>query len=189
MVSPTTTTATLWGIWLLGWLISARATAKTVVEQPGTSLLAYSVFIWAGAILLFFHPGSLDALMRPWFPRKIWIIWTGVGLVAIGLGFAAWARLHLGRLWSGRVTLKEHHQIIRTGPYAFVRHPIYTGLVLALVGTALAKLTLAAITGLVLLTIGLMIKIRQEERLLTQHFGDAYESYRRDVRALIPYVW
>ncbi len=139
MVSPTTTTATLWGIWLLGWLISARATAKTVVEQPGTSLLAYSVFIWAGAILLFFHPGSLDALMRPWFPRKIWIIWTGVGLVAIGLGFAAWARLHLGRLWSGRVTLKEHHQIIRTGPYAFVRHPIYTGLVLALVGTALAK--------------------------------------------------
>jgi len=112
-----------------------------------------------------------------------------VGLVVVGLGFSGWARLHLGRLWSGRVTLKENHEIVRSGPYTFVRHPIYTGLVLAIVGTALTQITLAAIAGLVLATIGLMIKIRQEERLLTEHFGATYESYQRNVRALIPYVW
>jgi len=172
-----------------GWLISARATAKTVREQPGSSLLAYSLFTWSGALLVFFHPIGPNVLLRPLLPDKIWISWTGVGLVVVGLGFSGWARLHLGRLWSGRVTLKENHEIVRSGPYTFVRHPIYTGLVLAIVGTALTQITLAAIAGLVLATIGLMIKIRQEERLLTEHFGATYESYQRNVRALIPYVW
>ena len=109
--------------------------------------------------------------------------------MAIGLGLAGWARFHLGRFWSGRVTLKEDHAIIRTGPYRIVRHPIYTGLVMAIAGTGLAQSTVAALAGLVLIVIGLIIKIRQEEQLLTDHFGAAYEAYRTDVRALIPYVW
>ncbi|HEX9220731.1 MAG TPA: isoprenylcysteine carboxylmethyltransferase family protein [Gemmatimonadaceae bacterium] len=188
MIAPTTTIATLWGIWLLGWLITARATAKSVVEQPGSSRLAHSLFMLIGALLLFFRPRGLGGLMQPLL-RTPWIGWAGVALVAIGLGFAGWARFHLGRLWSGRVTLKEDHAIIRTGPYGIVRHPIYTGLVLALVGTALAQGTVPALAGLVLIVIGLLIKIRQEERLLTDHFGAAYEAYRADVRALIPYVW
>ena len=80
--------------------------------------------------------------------RETWISWVGVALAATGLGFAGWARIHLGRLWSGRVTLKEDHTIVRTGPYGLVRHPIYTGLLLALVGTVLAQVTVAAIAGL-----------------------------------------
>ena len=119
-----------------------------------------------GALLLFFRPRGLGGLMQPLL-RTPWIGWAGAALVAIGLGFAGWARFHLGRLWSGRVTLKEDHAIIRTGPYGIVRHPIYTGLVLALVGTGLAQGTVPALAGLVLIVIGLLIKIRQEERLLT----------------------
>ena len=87
------------------------------------------------------------------------------------------------------MTLKENHTIVRTGPYAFVRHPIYTGLVLAVVGTTLTQITVAAIAGLVLVLIGFIIKIRQEERLLTDYFGRAYDAYRANVAALIPYVW
>ena len=188
MISPTTTIATLWGIWLLGWLISAGATARTVAEQPASSRLTHSLFIWIGAFLLFFRRSGLDGLTRPLL-RAPWVSWVGVALVAIGLAFAGWARFHLGRFWSGWVTLKEDHAIVRTGPYGIVRHPIYTGLLLAFAGTALAQTTLAAVVGFVLVVIGLRIKIRQEERLLTDHFGAAYDAYRADVRALIPYVW
>ncbi len=189
MISPTTTIATFWGIWLLGWVISARATAKTAVEQSVSSRLTHSLFIWIGALLIFVRSSSFGGLSRPLFARGSWIGWVDVAVVAIGLGLAGWARFHLGRLWSGTVTLKEEHAIIRTGPYGVVRHPIYTGLVLAFAGTALAQTTLAALLGFVLVVIGLIIKIRQEERLLTDHFGAAYDAYRANVRALIPYVW
>jgi protein-S-isoprenylcysteine O-methyltransferase Ste14 len=188
MISPTTAIATLWGIWLVGWLITAGATAKTVAEQSPSSRLSHSLFVWFGALLLFFRPRALEGLLRSLL-RAPSISWAGVALVAIGLGFAGWARFHLGRLWSGRVTLKEDHAIIRSGPYGIVRHPIYTGLVLAFAGTALARMTVATLAGFVLVVIGLIIKIRQEEQLLTDHFGAEYDAYRADVHALIPYVW
>src|SRR5438105_369380 len=186
---PTTAAATLWAVWFVGWLISASATAKTVAAPSPSSQLSYRVFTCAGALLVFFHPRSLTGFLRPLGSSNEWLAWTGVAFLGIGLGFAGWARFHLGRLWSGRVTLKENHTIVRTGPYAFVRHPIYTGLVLAVVGTTLTQITVAAIAGLVLVLIGFIIKIRQEERLLTDHFGRAYDAYRANVAALIPYVW
>ena len=181
--------ALLWGIWLAGWVISSGATAKTVFQAPRTSQLAHSLFVSAGALLLFFHPSNLAPFRHHLFSSPGWVGWLPVALVAIGLGFAGWARYHLGRMWSGRVTLKENHAIIRTGPYAIVRHPIYTGLFVALIGSFLADPTLASVAGLGLLTIGLLIKIGQEEELLTEHFGDSYDSYRRNVSTLIPYVW
>jgi protein-S-isoprenylcysteine O-methyltransferase Ste14 len=189
MILPTTAAAIIWGVWLLGWLLSASITGKTVRQESGTSQLAYSIFIWVGAILLFFHPTTLGSLNRPLLTSMGWLSWSGVALVLIGLGFAGWARFHLGRLWSGRVTLKENHTIVRTGPYGMVRHPIYTGLVIALVGTALSQITVVALFGMVLLIVGLLLKIGQEERLLTGHFGGAYDVYRREVRGLIPYIW
>ena len=188
MISPTTTAATLWGAWLLGWLLSAVFTNKTVAQQSSSSRRRHSSFILAGAVLLFLHPRGDIALLQPLITES-WINWGGVALVAIGLGFSAWARIHLGRLWSASVTLKENHIVVRTGPYALVRHPIYTGMLVALVGTLLSHCTVAAIAGFVLITIGFLIKIRQEEELLTDHFGGAYETYRGDVATLIPHVW
>ena len=185
----TTAAGALWAIWFIGWLITASWSAKTVARISGTSQLSYSLFTWAGAILLFLHPRSLSGLLQPLLPTATRLPWVGVALIAIGLGFSGWARSHLGRLWSGRVTLKEDHTIIQTGPYSFVRHPIYTGLLVAVVGTLLTEITLAAIAGAVVLTIGLIMKIRQEERLLTNHFGAAYDDYRIQVAGLIPYVW
>ena len=118
-------------------------------------------------------------------------IWQRVGLALtiLGLAFAVWARIHLGRFWSGRVTLKEDHKLIRSGPYAFVRHPIYTGLLTAGSGTVLARGTLAALVGLALIGLAFWMKIRAEENLLTSHFGETYREYRRQVAALIPFLW
>jgi protein-S-isoprenylcysteine O-methyltransferase Ste14 len=97
--------------------------------------------------------------------------------------------MHLGRLWSGSVTLKEEHVIVRTGPYGLTRHPIYTGLLLALIGTVLVRGTLGAVLGFFLIAIGIWVKVRQEEQLLISHFGDAYRAYRTAVPALVPRPW
>ena len=186
MIAPTRAVQILWLAWLLGWMLAARSTAGTVARQSVKSRLAHSVFVWAGALLLFIQPQGSGFLFHPLLPAEPPVAWGGVALVALGLGFSAWARMHLGRLWSATVTLKENHAVVRTGPYGITRHPIYTGLLLALAGTALVRCTPAALIGLVLLVVGFGIKIRQEERLLLQHFGDAYQAYRAEVPALIP---
>ena len=107
-------------------------------------------------------------------------------LTVFGLSWSVWARAQLGRLWSGTVTLKANHAIVRSGPYAVTRHPIYTGLLIALIGATIVNGTPLAAIGLGLLVLGLLIKIRQEEHLLIGHFGEAYREYQRDVPALIP---
>jgi protein-S-isoprenylcysteine O-methyltransferase Ste14 len=104
-----------------------------------------------------------------------------------GLLFTWWARLHLGRLWSGSITRKEGHRVIDTGPYGLVRHPIYTGLIFALFATAIAQAAISGLAGAALIAFGLWVKARIEERFLTAELGaDAYGAYRRRVPMLIP---
>jgi protein-S-isoprenylcysteine O-methyltransferase Ste14 len=106
-----------------------------------------------------------------------------------GLALTWWARIHLGRLWSSAITRKEEHRLIETGPYEYVRHPIYTGLIIALLATAASEATPVAVLGAVLIALGLWLKARTEERFLLTELGpDAYESYRRRVPMLIPFV-
>jgi len=107
----------------------------------------------------------------------------------MGLLLTWWARLHLGRLWSSVITRKEDHRIIDTGPYAFIRHPIYTGLITALLATAVAEATVTAILGTPLVAFGLWLKARSEERFLMVELGpDAYGSYCRRVPMLVPFL-
>jgi protein-S-isoprenylcysteine O-methyltransferase Ste14 len=111
-----------------------------------------------------------------------------VTLVAIGLGFSVWARARLGGNWSAEVTVKERHELVRGGPYALVRHPIYTGVLLALVGSALAVDKWRGLVGLLLITAGFWRKMVIEERFMLAEFGEAYAHYRANVPALIPFV-
>lgn len=186
MISPIRYVSALWLAWLFGWLLASGWTARTVSRQSPASELAHSVFIWIGAILLFFQLQIGGFLQLRFLPDFMWIVWGGLVLVAAGLGFASWARLFLGRLWSGHVTLKEGHAIVRTGPYGLTRHPIYTGLLLAVIGTVLVRGTLVSLLGSILLAVGLALKIRQEERLLIEHFGDEYRAYQAEVPAVVP---
>ena len=189
MPSSFTCLAIIWSGWLVSWLLAARWTAKTVARQSISSRLAQSGLLWGGAALLFLRPTGSGFLTRSPYPLAAWVGWSGVALTVLGLGFTGWARVHLGRFWSGAVTLKAEHALVRSGPYALTRHPIYTGLLLAMTGTALARNSVAAIVGLGLFAVGVVLKVRQEEGLLTEHFGAAYRAYRAEVPALVPGLW
>ena len=128
----------------------------------------------------------LDLRVPRILPNLPVVFWGGVGLLVAGLGLAVWARLHLGRYWSGTITLKEGHRLIRSGPYAMVRHPIYTGIITAMVGTAITVGTVSGTLGVLLLLAAYLLKIRREERFLACEFGEEYARYRKDVNSLFP---
>jgi protein-S-isoprenylcysteine O-methyltransferase Ste14 len=188
VIAPEFALGILWTTWVASWMAAALWTARTIARQSGLARLGHGALVWLGGMLLFARPARLGALARPLLPDSPWMAWTGVILCAAGLGFTWWARVHLGRLWSGAVTLKADHAIVRDGPYAPTRHPIYTGLVLAVIGTALTRDCAGGLLGLVLIVAGLVVKSRQEERLLLDHFGPAYEAYRAEVPALVPRI-
>ena len=122
-------------------------------------------------------------------PRSdIALLWTGLILTAAGVGFAILARFWIGRNWSGTVTIKEQHELIQSGPYRIVRHPIYTGLLLAYLSTAIVHGELRGFVGFCLLLLGFGLKLRMEETFMIQQFGNAYLDYKRRVKALVPFV-
>jgi protein-S-isoprenylcysteine O-methyltransferase Ste14 len=112
-----------------------------------------------------------------------------VDMTFAGVAFAIWARLHIGRNWSGTVTIKADHKLIRTGPYAIVRHPIYSGFLTAVLGTAIAIGEVRGLFAFVAAFIGVKLKAGLEEEFMTEQFGDEYVQYQREVKAFIPFVW
>jgi protein-S-isoprenylcysteine O-methyltransferase Ste14 len=178
----------LWLAWAVYWLISSVRIKAAVRRESLASRLAHLIPLFVGAVLLGFRDlpwGALDA--RLW-PRSLTAYCIGVALLVAGLAFACWARVHLGRNWSGSVTVKKDHELIRTGPYAYVRHPIYTGLITAVLGTALASGTVRAALGLVIITLSLLRKLRTEEAFMRETFPGEYQRYSAEVPALIPFT-
>jgi protein-S-isoprenylcysteine O-methyltransferase Ste14 len=113
--------------------------------------------------------------------------WVLIGALAAGLAFTWWARIHLGELWSVSVTRKDNHRVVQSGPYTLVRHPIYTGLLIALAATAAAKGSALAFAGLALFAIGFVVKARLEERFLREELGPEYDAYAARVPMLVPF--
>jgi len=178
----------IWNVWILSWIIAARWSSPVAVTQPARDRLVQSAFVLAGAGLIVFR--VIGPLSHPLFRPSPPVGWTGVGLAIAGLAFTWWARVHIGREWSVSVTLKEDHRLVRSGPYAITRHPIYTGILLALVGSVIVyHVSPQGVLGLALATFGFVLKLRQEERFMTERFGDAYREYKARVRALVPGVW
>lgn len=183
-------------IWILVgviWLCSAAAQKRTTRREPSTSRLIH-VTIMAAAFLLLFPnlvlAGRMPAgpLDNRFLPDLSLFRVTGTAFAIAGCGFAIWARLLLGSNWSASVTLKHDHELMRRGPYRIVRHPIYAGFLLGLVGTALALGEWRGIFGVALAFGGWYRKSRTEEALMTEQFGSAYAAYREQVRGLIPFV-
>ena len=178
----------LWSLWALYWLISAANTKSTQRRESPGSRLAHLIPLLVGGVLIAWHATRWPWLAARLWPRSATVYGFGVALLAAGLAFAIWARAHLGRNWSGTVTVKEGHELIRSGPYAYVRHPIYTGILAALLGTALASGTVHAALGLALIAAALLRKLRIEERFMREAFPGEYERYRGEVPALIPFT-
>ncbi len=120
---------------------------------------------------------------------KVWSNALGIAITLAGIAFAMWARVYLGGNWSSSVTVKVGHQLVRTGPYRFVRHPIYTGLISSLFGTAIVRHQVRGIIAVVLAYVGFKIKSRIEERTMISTFGAQYDEYSRTTGAIVPRLW
>ena len=176
-----------WSIFIVVWLVSAFRTKRTVERQSLLSALAHRIPIGLGWWMLAF-PRLSPTMNRLILPRTMLLQIIGVAVCVYGLFFTLWARRTLAGNWSSDVTFKRDHELVRTGPYRFVRHPIYTGLLLMCLGTTIVIGQLRGAIGLLLVGVGFWIKLSQEERLLLRHFPDAYPIYQREVKALVPFV-
>ncbi|HEX4054825.1 MAG TPA: isoprenylcysteine carboxylmethyltransferase family protein [Tepidisphaeraceae bacterium] len=175
----------LWIIWAAYWLVNAFGNKRSVYRQSVLRGFFYRVIV-VGAIVVLFSVGSHK---NPIFSETVWTQIGGVVLCAAGIGLAIWARRILGTNWSGLITLKENHELIRHGPYRFVRHPIYSGVILAMIGTVLAiQPFLQGLAVLAILAIALKLKSLGEEKLMMSQFPDSYPRYKNEVKSLIPFV-
>src|SRR5215469_12077206 len=178
----------LWLAWALYWLVSAFSNKATVRRESLASRLAYVLPLLVGGVLLGWRHLPWEWLNARLWPHSLAAYCLGVALLAAGLGFAVWARMHLGRNWSGEVTVKEGHELIRTGPYRIVRHPIYTGLIAAVLGTAIVSGTARAALGVLIIAASLVLKLRREEAFMRDTFPGEYQRYSAEVPALIPFT-
>lgn len=180
------------GIWILfyGVLYIPAFISGAPAEKRSRRFGGHMVLIVIIAFLLivlmarYGSPLLLTRIVPDTLPAGI----AGVALTATGLGFSAWARIHLGRLWSSMVSIRQGHRIIRTGPYRFVRNPMYLGLIIAFAGAALAIGEVIAFVAVGLGTAAVLVKIHDEEEILQETFGDEYLLYKKQVKSLIPYI-
>jgi len=190
-MSIQTTFTVTWLVWYATWLMGVVWSGKTKVQMKTDISSAWRMLASVGLVLLFLPSGLQTAALKP-LTQQLWIApapveWSLYALLLAAFGFCWWARLHLGRLWSGYTTLKEDHYIVDTGPYGLVRHPIYTGAIAAGVITALVRASPGAMLGCVLLGVGFGMIARVEEGFLRAQLGaEAYDAYSRRVPMLVP---
>jgi protein-S-isoprenylcysteine O-methyltransferase Ste14 len=178
----------LWTAFALLWLFAAVSAKRTVRSETLGSQLKHRVLVILAYLLLFTNLFAVPFLQQQIIFNSADSGLAGLLITILGLGLAVWARFFLGRNWSATVTMKQNHQFISSGPYAFVRHPIYSGLLLALLGTAIVYGQVRSFLAVLLAFIGWWLKSRTEEEFLCQLFNGDYIEYRRRVKALIPFL-
>jgi protein-S-isoprenylcysteine O-methyltransferase Ste14 len=179
----------LWLVWIAYWRISASDVKATQRHESPASRAAHLLPVLIAGVLLWIGGDAEDGwLFQRFVTRSVTMFWVGTAITAAGLGFSAWARVHLGRNWSATVTVKQDHELIRSGPYAIVRHPIYTGVLFGFIGTALAIGQWRGVLAVVIVFVAFWRKLRLEERWMSETFGEDYRRYRARTRALIPFL-
>ena len=175
-----------WAIVITFWIVSAFSVKRTKAQQPISHRLFYLAFNAVAAILLI---GSERIIHwnRVVLPHTVITGILADSLMLAGLLVAIWARVTLGGNWSARVTLKEDHELIERGPYRLIRHPIYSGLLLMILGTAVLAGQMGGFIALVICFCGFWVKLHQEEALLAKHLP-GYSKYLRRTKALVPFV-
>jgi len=176
----------LWIAFVAVWLVWAIRTKPTQMREGVSSRLSYMVLTFVAFYTMWGRDANREWLRIRLFPANPWTAALGVAITAAGLGFAIWARAYIGTNWSSSVTVKVGHQLIRTGPYRWVRHPIYSGMILAMLGTALERRQVRGVIAVVLLYAGFKVKSKIEERTMTNTFGAEYDDYSRTTGAIVP---
>jgi protein-S-isoprenylcysteine O-methyltransferase Ste14 len=177
--------------WLLlaaFWAITAVSAKKSLRSESTPSQLYHVLFMTGVFALLFRRDIRIGQLGVHVLPASAQVAYAGLVLTSLGATFAIWARSTLGRNWSGTVTVKENHSFVYHGPYRLVRHPIYAGGLLAMLGTAIVYGEAGCFLAVALAFVGWWLKTRREEEFMTQQFGEEYRRYQRNVKRLIPFV-
>lgn len=176
----------LWAVWGVSWWLAAFWAGKRVAVALPSSYRGLLLVALAGYVALFVEN---PFIRHPLWVVPAWLGWAMVALVGIGLALSWWARIHLGALWSAGIVRREGHRIVDSGPYALVRHPIYTAIITGAIGLAAVKATPLSLAGAVLIALGFGLKARVEERFLGVELGEAdYAAYRARVPMLVPFV-
>jgi protein-S-isoprenylcysteine O-methyltransferase Ste14 len=177
-----------WIVFITVWLLAAVSTKRTVCRESPAQRLRYWVLLVIAYFLLLYGRELPYPLNFRVIPRATPIAFGAAFLCVAGLAFALWARLTLGRNWSGVVALKEGHNLVERGPYRFVRHPIYTGMLIMFFATALVLSHVAGFVGVLLMFASFWIKLDREERLMLQQFPERYAAYQQRVKRIIPFM-
>jgi protein-S-isoprenylcysteine O-methyltransferase Ste14 len=177
-----------WILFAVIWLLAAFATKQSVYRESRLQRMRYVVPLLLGGFLLAKGHRLSDPLNHRVIPHVEALAWTGVVLCIAGFAFCIWARFTLGRNWSGVVTLKRGHELISDGPYALVRHPIYTGLLTMFVATVIVLGHVAGIIAMPFVFVSLWIKLRYEEKLMLKQFPNEYAAYQQRVKRIIPFI-
>jgi protein-S-isoprenylcysteine O-methyltransferase Ste14 len=175
-----------WWVFLIYWVISASRLKQIKTEEDQAGRLFHLAVMVLAFYLLFRTSFGIDILDRRFIPYDLRIQYVGIALTWLGIAFAIWARYCIGANWSGRVTLKVDHQLVQSGPYAFVRHPIYTGLLMANAGAALFIGQWRCLLAILIFLIEMSRKAAKEEVFMVAEFGDRYVEYRKRAGFLVP---
>jgi protein-S-isoprenylcysteine O-methyltransferase Ste14 len=175
-----------WIVFLVVWGLFAFSTKRTRERDTTSSRLRYHLPALLSCLLMFTPVFWRGTLGQRWLPAGVPEEALGVSLTVAGIAVAIWARVYIGSNWSGVVTVKENHQLIRTGPYASVRHPIYSGMILAMIGTAVLNRRWAGLLAVPVLAAAFYFKSRVEEQFMQRTFGPEYDLYRRRTGSFLP---
>ncbi len=175
-----------WYVWMIVWGIAALKRKPDKAVEPLVNRLAYALLFVLGFALLFSRSLPLGPLRGRFASQTEWLQLFGLIVTYAGLALAIWARLTLADNWSGRITVKVGHQLVTSGPYAFVRHPIYTGILICATGTALQVGEWRGVVAIPIIAVGCTIKAKKEERYMNTEFGERYRQYRQRTGFLVP---
>jgi len=178
--------AALWIVFSVYWGIASRNAAPTQNSESSASTIFHQAVLAIALVLLVL---PVPGMMARFVPATSLVTVIGAGIQAGFLLLAVWARRHLGRNWSAEVRIAVDHRLVRTGPYRFLRHPIYTAMLGMFLGTAIAIGQVHSLVALIILAVAYWRKTRLEEAILLKTFGGDYDSYRRDTWALVPLVF
>jgi protein-S-isoprenylcysteine O-methyltransferase Ste14 len=179
----------VWIAFLVYWQIKSARTKITQRLEPAASRILRVLIFLIAIVLLSVNIIPLPWLYRQLWPQGLWPFWIGAAVTVAGILFAVWARRHLGTNWSRSVTIKQGHELITTGPYSRVRHPIYTGILIGFLGTAIALSQVRGFIAFVLVFLQFWAKLRMEEQWMRSQFGETYATYAHQTAALVPYLF
>lgn len=179
----------VWIAFLVYWQIKAINTKSTHRLEPASSRILRVLIFLVAIVLLSTTRIPLRWLYRPLWQQGLWPFWVGAVITVSGLLFAVWAREHLGRNWSRSVTIKQDHELITTGPYAVLRHPIYTGILAGFLGLAIAISEVRGFVAVALVFLVFGVKLSMEEKWMHSQFGETYAAYVHRTAALVPYLF